>query len=150
MNTQGYNFFVSQSHTKGDGGGWQSAQVDWIPCCHRVKLWRLMMQARTKVFWMRRETGTQCATDGGHKKIEQRNTFQERCLENVVRRGTMAHCTFSFCCNKDCLFQVWRLKKYHPRKEKQPFTVSSADKAMKVFPVEEPALCLKRKHLISN
>lgn len=68
MNTQGVNFFVSQSHTKGDGGGWQSAQVDWIPCCRRAKRWRLMMQARTKVFWMRRETGTQCVTWQGVTK----------------------------------------------------------------------------------
>lgn len=68
MNAQGDNFFVSQSHTKGDDGGWQSAQVDWIPCCRRVKRWRLMMQARTKVLWMRPETSTQSVTDRVTKK----------------------------------------------------------------------------------
>lgn len=86
MNTQGVNFFVSQSHTKGDGGGWQSAQVDWIPCCRRAKRWRLMMQARTKVFGMRRETAAQCVTGpgGGFTKITKRDAFQERRLENGV------------------------------------------------------------------
>lgn len=144
MNAQGDNFFVSQSHTKGDGGGWQSAQVDWIPCCRRVKWWRLMMQARTKVFWIRPETSTQCVTDRGHKKSVQQDTFQERCLENIVWMGTMAHCTFSFSYNKNGLFQVWRLimsRKISPKKRKRTFysPLSQQKKPVKVVPVVGPA-----------
>lgn len=68
MNAQRVQFFVSRSHARGDGGGWQSGQVDWIPCCRWAKRWRLMMQARTKALWMRRESGTRCVSDTGPKK----------------------------------------------------------------------------------
>lgn len=131
MNAQGDNFFVSQTHTKGDDGGWQSAQVDWIPCCRRVKRWRLMMQARTKVFWMRPETSTQCVTDRVTKKACSRTLSKKGALEMQFGWEQWPIALFPFLITRTASskFEGWLcLEIYHPRKEKEPFTLRSASR----------------------
>lgn len=60
-------------------------QVDWIPCGRRANRWRLMMQARTKVFGMRCVTGKRCMADMGHSEITQRG----RCLPRMMPSGAV-------------------------------------------------------------
>lgn len=88
---------------------------------------------------MRRETGTQCATDGGHKKSCSGTLSKKGALKMSLGGEQWRIAPFRFVITRTASSNFEDSEKYHPRKEKQPFTICSADEAMKVVPVVEPA-----------